>query len=476
MTHKGSFKTWWWTVAGCAALVASPVHADLTRLQGLLNATPEGGWVQVNTSTWRSAWPTGADVVPNAGNSVVGVVAAWSGVAWDSANDNLLLWGGGHANYSGNEMYVWNAGTGVWGRGSVPSRIDASYFIVDNAAPQSAHTYDNNIYLPVNNMFATFGGAIYNSGGNFQTNINGNVQRAGPWLWDPTLADPDKVGGTTGSGYNTARLGGNMWTNRASSLTGPQAPNWVEETTAYRNEGGKDVVYITGDSQGSGWVSLYRYEFGDVRNGGTDTIQWVGVTEFAPSGLGASTIDQKNGLFVKTVWNYGDSLRDLTVWNLANNNPAFPSQNKDKPITLQFANGAPFAINNNYGIDYDAANERLLLWDGDDVFSTQAAYDTSGNLLSIWTVTQLTSSTLAHPVGTYNNCVCGKWKYVAELGAFIALDEYQNTTQDAGVWLYKPYSVAAVPEAPPWAMMVPGLLALGAWRVRRRRNGASLSA
>ena len=288
-------------------------------------------------------------------------------VAWDSANDSLLLWGGGHANYSGNEMYVWNAGTGVWGRGSVPSRIDPSFFIVDNAAPQSAHTYDNNIYLPINNMFATFGGAIFNSGGNFQTNINGNVQRAGPWLWDPTLADPNKVGGTTGSGYNTARLGGNMWTNRATNLTGPQAPNWVEETTAYRSEGGKDVVYITGDSQGSGWVNLYRYEFGDVRNSGTDTIQWVGVTELAPSGLGASTIDQKNGLFVKTVWNYGDNLRDLTVWNLANNNVAFPSRNKDKPITLQFANGDPFAINNNYGIDYDAVNERLLLWDGDDV-------------------------------------------------------------------------------------------------------------
>ena len=46
MTLKGSFKTWWWAVAGSAILAATPVHADLTRLQGLLNATPEGGWVR----------------------------------------------------------------------------------------------------------------------------------------------------------------------------------------------------------------------------------------------------------------------------------------------------------------------------------------------------------------------------------------------------------------------------------------------
>ena len=79
-------------------------------------------------------------------------------------------------------------------------------------------------------------------------------------------------------------------------------------------------------------------------------------------------------------------------------------------------------------------------------------------------------------MGNYNNCVCGKWKYVDELGAFIALDEYQNPTQDAGVWLYKPYNLAAVPEAPAWAMMLPGLLALGAWRLRSRRSMAGMRA
>ena len=453
------------------AAISSPARADLPRLQGLLDSTPEGGWVQVNTSTWSSSWPTGANAVTGTGTNTRAVVTAWSSFAWDSTNNSLLLWGGGHANYKGNEMYVWDAASGNWSLGSLPSRVDANNYVVDNAAPQSSHTYDNNIYLLLNNMFATFGGAAWNSGGNFMTNINGFVSRAGPWLWDPTKADSTKVGGTTGSGYDTNALGGQMWTNRWGSVSGSQGPNYLEDTTAYRNENGKDVVYITADSQGSGLVGLYRYEFSDVRNGGTDLVQLVGTTATQQSGLGAATIDGQHDLFVRTAQLTTVAAPDLVVWNLDLNNAANPNANHETPITLKLSDSSDFAISGRFGIDYDSINDRLLLWDGIDVWRTQASYDQAGQLLSTWTVSLLTSTTAAKPNGDYATGVQGKWHYVDSLGAFIALDEYNTTSGDAGVWLYKPFDVTAVPEAPSRAMMLVGLcgmLALTSIMSRRR--------
>jgi hypothetical protein len=390
-------------------------------------------------------------------------------MAWDSANDSLLLWGGGHANYRGNEMYIWNAGSGSWGRGSVPSRLDAAGFVIDNAAPQSAHTYDNNQYLPVNNMFVTFGGATWPSGGRFETNIGGVVSRAGPWVWDPLKADASKSGGTDGSGYDSNRLGGNMWTNRWESVVRPELASHQNQTTDYRTENGKDVVYMTMDSQLSGWVTLYRYEFADIRNGGIDNVKLVGVAGPDIGGLGAGTIDAKNNLYIRTsLQGAGYPNSDFLVWDLSK--ISTPNANPSRSIQLLQADGTQFNITGKFGIEYDSINDQFLLWDGGDVWSTRAAFDASGNLLSTWQVTRMTATTASRPIGNYSTCVCGKWKYVDELGAFVALDEWDPIAQDASVWLYRPYEVGAVPEASTWSMMSAGLFAVGFWALRRRTS------
>ncbi|MBK9234578.1 MAG: hypothetical protein IPO19_00365 [Rhodoferax sp.] len=203
--------------------------AQLSRLQSLLDATPEGGWVKASTGLFSTAFPTGAAAVnvPSYQNPAT-IVSAWSSFAWDSARGDLILFGGGHANYAGNEVYVWDGATGLWSRGSLPSRLDANNFVVDNAAPQSSHTYDNSVYLAVNDRFLSFGGAAYQSGGNWATNIGGVASRAGPWVWDPSKADSNKVGGTSGSGYAPGSVGGNMWQNRQGQWTGVQAPSFVD--------------------------------------------------------------------------------------------------------------------------------------------------------------------------------------------------------------------------------------------------------
>lgn len=470
-------------------LLATPAHAltGMQRLTSLLGTTPEGGWVQANTNSFSDAWPTGADAVNvNSYSNPGRIVSAWSSFAWDSTRQDLLLFGGGHANYAGNEMYVWDGATGKWGLGSLPSRTVSAgpyqpSYIVDGVAPQSVHTYDNNLYLPHNDMFVTFGGAVYNSGGRFTTNIGGVEQKAGPYLWDPTKADPAKVGGTTGSGYNMVNVaeGGNMWTNRAGSIDNPALYDFaawhVNGTTAYSEENGKDVAYFTANIQASGNAYLFRYEFGDVRGGGIDQIIQVGDSINSLTAKGAATIDTDHNLYIRTAQGAlaNGHTAELAVWDLTN--PAGGIRH-DIPVDLVNPDGTPFTLANsgNMGIDYDPKHHQLVLWDGNATDpGTVWTVDVpdgpvSGIGASPWVAIKHTSTTAATPHGSFETGVLGKWKYVSELGAFVALDEMKNG--DAGVWLYKPTSVSVVPEPESYAMLLAGLSMITVIALRRRKE------
>lgn len=449
------------------------------RLSSLLAATPEGGWVKASTNLYSDAWPTGPDAVQLPSVQFPGsVVRAWSSFAWDPAGGKLMLWGGGHANYAGNEMYLWDGATGEWGRGSLPSRLDSNLFVVDAMAPQSAHTYDNNIYLPVNDMFLTFGGAATPSGGNFQKTDGVSVSRAGPFLWDPSKADPDKVGGSTGSGWNTNNVaeGGNMWFDRQGHSTGTEPSYYVNGTTAYRTENGQDVVYVTADQNASGFPSLYRYTVGDVRNGGEDQWDKIGVSWNSVGGQSAGTIDDTHNLYIKTARVTGSYQSDLTIWDLDKANAANPDSNRDIGINLIKEDGSDFVMTSAFGIDYDKATNQVFLWDGrggeGSVWAATVVTDESGNVgpNATWTVYEIESSSMDHPDGNFATGVLGKWHYDETLGAFIALDELSNEgggTWDAAVWLYKPTIAAAVPEPETYALFLAGLGLIGCAARRR---------
>jgi hypothetical protein len=463
----------------CAALLSGPAisAADLTRVQGILAATPAGGWVQVNTNVFSSAWPTGSTAVSTlyTQGSPASIEKAWAGFAWDSNSGQMLLWGGGHANYAGDEMYSWQASTGLWERESLPSKvlpiptsINGSYYVVDNAAPVAAHPFDGSIFLPVNNMFINFLGPSWNSGDRGKVYVNGVTSDSGPWMFDPTKGNANLVGGTTGSGYDPSTPGGNMWLNRYGQWTGSEGPYAPYVTTAYRNEAGKDVVYLTMDQGSSHFPLLVRYTVGDVRHGGLDKWETIGVTTNSVIRGGTATIDSRHNLMVRTA--FDDSLSDLAIWDLTKSNAANPNLNTDIPIKLTYADGSNFVTSDDMAIEYDSADDMFVIWDGSAkgmVWTTRATYLANGQLKPTWIVSQLNSATAAQPDGNFLTGVYGKWKYIPELNAFMALDEFNDTTTDAGVWLYKPLAVA-VPELSTPAMLLLGLGMIG-WSLRRRR-------
>ena len=117
-----------WTVSCAAAATvfsASSAAADLGNLQGILGGMQAGSWAQVNLNAFDSVYPDLADR-PLAGTSYANpdkVIGAWSSFAWDSRRGDLILFGGGHGNYAGNEVYRWHGGTQRWELSSLPSNV-----------------------------------------------------------------------------------------------------------------------------------------------------------------------------------------------------------------------------------------------------------------------------------------------------------------------------------------------------------------
>lgn len=150
----------------------------------------------------------------------------------------------------------------------------------------------------------------------------------------------------------------------------------------------------------------------------------------------------------------------FAVWDLSKSSSAIPNGN-DIPIFLVNENGTPFLMSGDFGIDYDSDNGKILMWDGRNqgvVWETEAVYDIAGNLVTTWVVKKRPSMTSAQPNGQFQTGVLGKWHFVDELDAFVALDEYNYLTADAGVWLYKPFSDGQPP--PSGSVSEPATLAL----------------
>lgn len=109
----------------------------------------------------------------------------WSGAAADDLHHRLIVWGGGHSDYAGNEVSVLNLdGTPAWERFTpptmpVPYIWDGKhweglkpYFLrphdggtyVAGSSPSSRHTYNGLQYVPSQNKLYSFGGSVANGG------------------------------------------------------------------------------------------------------------------------------------------------------------------------------------------------------------------------------------------------------------------------------------------------------------------------
>jgi hypothetical protein len=100
-----------------------------------------------------------------------GITEAWSGGVFDTKRNRMIIFGGGHNDYYGNEVYAISLDTQSIQRLTDPGPkapgSPCSTSVANGTQANSRHTYDGIEYMPnVDKMFV-FGGSLACSSGNF---------------------------------------------------------------------------------------------------------------------------------------------------------------------------------------------------------------------------------------------------------------------------------------------------------------------
>ena len=435
------------------AALASSVYAE-GPLLNIVRAMPEGSWQKVNANSFSAAWPPAA-LRPGYKSGISSpekIVRAWSSFAWDSARGDLIMYGGGHANSNSNDVYRWRSRTLQWERASLSSEMEvvspAHFLAVDGvyAAPQSAHTYDNAVYLPINDRYMNFGGATADSGGQYvmRSETDPSVLRyTGPYLFDPAKANPDRVGGTTGSHVQRVApypeiQGGNMWQNRDIYANAPISSlpkSHVNGCTAYSDETpGADVVYVAARTNASATaLDLYRYQLGALSAPATDQFRRVGRYWSSPSAQTTCAYDPDARIVLRT----GTNTSPFFYWNVA----TAGNTNYEQKVTVEDSVREFVDYLGSIGrqlhlcaMDYDPERANFLVWCGaGDVWRVTPPVPLAPQG---WQVSRLSAAAGAVPPNAVGAGILGKWKYVPGFDAFIGMSV--DVPADGNLWVYKP--------------------------------------
>jgi hypothetical protein len=407
-----------------SATVKTFVYGERPALfEAILADLPENEWARVNVNQYRDVW------TPEAQRPGIGtpawVIIPWSAAAWDSNRNEYLFWGGGHAAYDGNEVYKWSAVTLAWERASLPSEVvvlsNEWRETVDGPmhSPVASHAYDNTQFLGVADRMITFGGAAAHTGGPF---VHRDGSLTGPYLWDPTKADPNKVSGLTGSHVNPGLfpdvVGGEMWENR-DAYSGAAPGIMLYGTTDYAVINGVETIFVNDFNQ-----NLWKYSIADINDASQDSWELVGTIWQRYNGGTAGAYDAERNIYVRMAPD------TFTYWSLDNPGPS----NRNVNFLPQDLTGG-FVLDNKWGLDYDPVRERFVLWQGDGAIWYLQPPDTLG--AGGWTITKAPTPTLPVPrVPTEHpwTGVMGKWDYIETYDVFIGVTN--GFTGD--VWVYKP--------------------------------------
>ncbi len=198
------------------------LQQQLISLTNLLKNSPQVGQVAAALPTtvgWSQMSNTTLDSVCAATHGFPGVAAnsgcsaitwAWNSGVMDTTRNRILLWGGGHNDYWGNEVYALSLESGTMQRitdPATPNNASCPEALAGGTQPNSRHTYDGIEYMPnVDKMFV-LGGSLAPCGYmandtwffNMQTNAwevvnaTGDIPNAVPGLLSGYDANTGKV-------------------------------------------------------------------------------------------------------------------------------------------------------------------------------------------------------------------------------------------------------------------------------------------
>jgi hypothetical protein len=241
-------------------ILAAFASAAAARADVLDDIKP-GEWFEAPDSKLASVKPNPA---PPGNTGVSSVMEAWSGGSYDVKRDRLVVWGGGHGDYSGNEVYVYDIKLLKWQRVNDPSKDvggDEQSGIYPDGAPRSRHTYNYVQYVPAIDRFCSFGGAAMYPTGAVGSNKTQCFDFDGKkWETPGNVIDGGigTISGTDDQGNVWVQAGGN---NGLFSQWDPVKNVWTKHSTFVK--GWFDYAY-------TGAVGDHKF----VAVGNGDMLQW----------------------------------------------------------------------------------------------------------------------------------------------------------------------------------------------------------
>jgi hypothetical protein len=319
---------------------------------------PENSWVQIPNTHLSSVAPSGwsADVID-----------PWGGAALDTKRNRLIVWGGGHNDYFGNELYAYEIDNERWVRLTNPTSNYAT--CSDNnsdGTPVSRHTYNGLAYIAHADRFFGIGGALACPPG-----MCGNANKT--WTFD----------------FATS-----TWQSR--NPTGTLPGTCCGDLCAY-DPATKKVFF--GDagawSCGSSKYGLYSYDFtGNV---------WTKVT--SDMFKGSMTVDTKRHVLLNLGRTSAYTNDYVTAFDL---NLATPTRQ------IWTTTGADAYIQTSpVAVVYDPVADRYASWSGGPVWLLDP-------VSKAWSSKSATGAPPNNVLGVTNG-VFGRWQYVPKVNAYIAV-------------------------------------------------------
>ena len=113
------------------------------------------GWYQIPNTKLSAVCPSGS------GSACAYVIAAWSGGIADPSRNRLIVWGGGHTDYNGNEVYALDLNTLTMNRITNPSTpINSCVPANADGTPNARHTYNGLAYMANQDRMYVFSGSL----------------------------------------------------------------------------------------------------------------------------------------------------------------------------------------------------------------------------------------------------------------------------------------------------------------------------
>ncbi|GEM_PF-2154514 len=206
-----------------------------------------GEWREVSNSRLETVLPN--PYPPNWGGPQ-SIMKAWNSGVLDTSRNRLIIWGGGHADWAGNEIYSFDLNTLQWSRiwgptanVQIPPIGGTTADAYPDGNPASRHTYGGIQYIPSTDQMFSTGGALYSNGNgtwgtwvfNFSTltwQKKDNSTQVGTWTstaYDPTTQHIfsqtdhsfDEYNPVTGSWIKRGTISEGMWEADSTAAIDP---------------------------------------------------------------------------------------------------------------------------------------------------------------------------------------------------------------------------------------------------------------